>query len=147
MRRAASERIVRAESNGAPDEVAELAFTGEGDGDAPAPRSYAAWAARLVYYCFALAEILIALRVLLKLIAANQESGFTRFIYAVTGPLTAPFRNIVASPTARNGSTLEISSLLGIVVCLLACWLVVRLVQLVLERPGGGRLQPPPLAE
>ena len=146
MRRAGPERIVRAEANETPDELAKLAYVSDGDGDGNAPRSYAAWAARLVYYLFALAEILMALRVLLKLIAANQESGFTRFIYAVTGPLTAPFRNIVASPTARNGSTLEISSLLGIVVYLLACWLAVRLVQLVLERPGA-RLEPPPLAE
>jgi len=146
MKRAVPERFVRAEASETPDELAELAYAGDGDGEAAIPRSYAAWAAHLVYYLFALAEILIALRVLLKLIAANQESGFTRFIYVVTGPLTTPFRNIVASPTARNGSTLEISSLLGIVVYLLACWLVVRLVQLVLERPGG-RLEPPPLAE
>lgn len=135
------------QADGRPDDVAELAFAGDVDGDVPAPRSSAAWAARLVYYLFALAEILIALRVLLKLIAASQESGFTRFIYAVTGPLTAPFRNIVASPTARNGSTLELSSLLGIVVYLLACWLLVRLVQLVLERPGGSRPIPSLLDE
>ena len=145
MKRAAPEQIVCAEASETTDELAEVAYAGDADSDATAPRSSAAWAARLVYYLFALAEILIALRVLLKLIAANQESGFTRFIYAVTGPLTAPFRNIVASPTARNGSTLEFSSLLGIVVYLLACWLVVRLVQLVLERPGS-RLDPP-LAE
>lgn len=147
MRRATPEKILRVRADSRPDEVEEVAFAGDADGDFPVPRSYATWAARLVYYLFALAEILIALRVLLKLIAASQESGFTRFIYAVTGPLTAPFHNIVASPTARNGSTLEISSLLGIVVYLLACWLLVRLVQLVLDRPGGGRAAPSLLDE
>ncbi len=146
MRRAVPEKGAPVRADGRPAEVDELAFAGDVDGDIPAPRSYAAWAAHLVYYLFALAEILIAFRVLLKLIAANQESGFTRFIYAVTGPLIAPFRNIVASPTARNGSTLEISSLLAIVVYLLGCWLLVRLVQLVLERPGG-RSAAPPLEE
>jgi uncharacterized protein YggT (Ycf19 family) len=135
--------MVRVPPESSAAEVEEIAFVGDADGDLPAPRTYAAWTARLVYYLFALAEILIALRVLLKLIAASQESGFTRFIYAITGPLTAPFRNIVASPTARNGSTLEISSLLGIVVYLLACWLLVRLVQLILERPGSVRPAPP----
>ncbi len=142
MRRANPGKIVRVQTESRPADVAELAFAGAVDGDVSAPRSSAAWAAHLVYYLFALAEILIALRVLLKLIAASQESGFTRFIYAVTGPLTAPFRNIVASPTARNGSTLEISSFLGIVVYLLACWLLVRLVRLVLARPGGSRQTP-----
>lgn len=134
---------MRAQADETLGDVEELAFAGEVDGDLPAPRSYAAWVAHLVYYLFALAEIAITLRVLLKLIAANRESGFTRFIYAVTGPLTAPFRNIVASPTAMNGSTLEISSLLGIVVYLLACWLLTRLLQLILERPGG---QPIPVS-
>lgn len=128
-------------------EAEDLAFAGDAEGDLPAPRTYANWVARLVYYLFALAEILIALRVLLKLIAASQESGFTRFIYAVTAPLTAPFRDIVASPSARNGSTLEISSLLAIVIYLLACWLAVRLIQLILERPVARHITAPALDE
>jgi hypothetical protein len=107
--------MVRVPPESSAAEVEEIAFVGDADGDLPAPRTYAAWTARLVYYLFALAEILIALRVLLKLIAASQESGFTRFI----------------------------SSLLGIVVYLLACWLLVRLVQLILERPGSVRPAPP----
>lgn len=137
MRRMVSGEIVAMQADRNLDEIEELAFVGDADGEFPAPRTFTAWAVRLVYYLFALAEIFVALRVLLKLISANPQSGFTRFIYAVTGPLTAPFRNIVASPTAGNGSTLEISSILAIVVYLLTCWLVVRLVQIVLERPGG----------
>lgn len=105
------------------------------DDAAPLPRSYGDWVARLVYYLFAVAEILLALRVILKLIAANPASGFTRFIYAITVPLIAPFRNIVAAPTAANGSTLEISSLFAIVIYLIACWLLLRLLHLILERP------------
>lgn len=117
------------------EEVDLLAAT---DDAPPSPRSYGDWVARLVYYLFAVAEISIALRVILKLIAANPASGFARFIYAVTVPLTAPFRNIVAAPTAANGSTLEISSLFAIAIYLIVCWLLMRLLQLILERPEGG---------
>lgn len=104
--------------------------------DALAARhSNAAWTARLVYFCFAVIEILLGLRILLKLIAANPESGFTRFIYGVTRPVVAPFSNIVAMPTAANGATLDLSSLLAILVYLLLSWLCVRLFLLLIERP------------
>lgn len=100
-----------------------------------ARRSNAAWTARLVYFCFAVIEILLGLRILLKLIAANPESGFTRFIYGITRPFVAPFSNIVTMPTATNGATLDLSSLLAILVYLLLSWLCVRLFLLLIERP------------
>lgn len=100
-----------------------------------ARRSNAAWTARLVYFCFAVIEILLGLRILLKLIAANPESGFTRFIYGITLPFVAPFSNIVTMPTAANGATLDLSSLLAILVYLLLSWLCVRLFLLLIERP------------
>lgn len=99
-------------------------------------RSQAAWTARLIYFCFAVVEILLGLRILLKLIAANPESGFTRFIYGVTRPFVAPFSNIVTMPTAANGATLDLSSLIAILVYLLVSWLCVRLFLLLIERPA-----------
>lgn len=98
-------------------------------------RSNAAWTARLIYFCFAVIEIVLGLRILLKLIAANPESGFTRFIYVITRPFVAPFSNIVTMPTASNGATLDLSSLLAILVYLLMSWLCVRLFLLLIERP------------
>lgn len=100
-----------------------------------ARRSNAAWTARLVCFCFAVIEIALGLRILLKLIAANPDSGFTRLIYGVTAPFVAPFSNIVTMPTARNGATLDLSSLLAILVYLLLSWLCVRLFLLLIERP------------
>ncbi len=99
-------------------------------------RSNAAWTARAIYFLFAVVEIALGLRILLKLIAANPGSGFTRFIYGLTAPFVAPFRNIVAAPTATNGATLDVSSLLAILVYFLLSWLLVRLLLLLIERPG-----------
>ncbi len=103
-----------------------------------ARRSTADWLSGLVYFIFAVIEILIALRVLLKLVAANPESGFSRFIYAVTGPFVAPFRNIINDPATGGGNVFELSSILAIVVYLLLSWIIAKLLQLLIDRPASG---------
>ncbi len=103
-----------------------------------ARRSRADWIGGLIYFIFGVIEILIALRVLLKLLAANPDSGFSRFIYGVTGPFVAPFAGIVGEPSAGNGAVFEISSILAIIVYLLFSWIIARLLQLLLNRPSSG---------
>jgi YggT family protein len=137
-RRRDSGRMARGESLVPPDEQIEREYPPVEEVETlDARRSEAAWTAQLIYFVFGVVEILIALRVLLKLIAANTGSGFTRFIYGVTGPFVAPFKNIVDSPTARNGAVFEVSSILAIVIYLLINWLIVRLLLILIERPGG----------
>ncbi len=98
-------------------------------------RTNAQWTARLIYFVFGVIEIIIAIRILLKLIAANEASLFARIIYGFTAPFLAPFQGVVNSPRARNGSTFEIPSLLAILIYLLISWLIVRLLFLLLDRP------------
>lgn len=98
-------------------------------------RSDAAWTARLIYLCFAVLEIALGIRVLLKLIAANPNSGFTRFIYGLTAAFVAPFNNIVSLPQASNGSTLDLSALLAMLIYLLVSWITVRFFLLWRDRP------------
>ncbi len=120
-----------------PDQDLDVEYLAVEDADVLDPRrSNAAWTARVVYFCFAVIQIALGLRVLLKLIAANPTSGFTRFIYGLTAPFVAPFSNIVATPTAANGATLDVSSLLAILIYLLLSWLIVRLLLLLLDRPS-----------
>ena len=95
----------------------------------------ARWTARVIYFAFGVVEIVIAIRILLKLIAANETSGLARFIYGFTAPFLAPFQNVVGSPRARNGSIFEFSSLLAILIYMLISWLLVRLIFLLLDRP------------
>ena len=134
--RQAPERPRREQSIVEPEPDPEAAYVAVEETDPLTARhSNAAWTARLVYFCFAVIEIVLGLRILLKLIAANPESGFTRIIYGVTAPFVAPFSNIVTMPTARNGATLDLSSLLAILVYLLLSWLCVRLFLLLIERP------------
>jgi hypothetical protein len=128
----------RAESLVPPEDLIEEEYPSvEEAEDIEARRTEAAWTARLIYFVFGVVEILIALRVLLKLIAANTASGFTRFTYGATGPFVAPFKGIVESPSARNGALFEVSSILAIMIYLLVSWLTVRLLMLLIERPAG----------
>ena len=100
-------------------------------------RSNAQWIGSLIYFVFGVIEITIAIRIFLKLIAANTTTGFTRLIYGLSGPFVAPFKNIVNTPVADNGATFEASSLLAIVIYLILSWLLVRLLMLVIARPTG----------
>ena len=100
--------------------------------------SSAAWLTSLVYFIFGVIEFAIALRIVLKLIAANPDSGFTRFIYGFTNPFVAPFEGIVGTPSASNGSVFELSSLIALIVYLIVSWGVARLLALLIDRPSSG---------
>lgn len=103
-----------------------------------ARRSTADWIGGLISLVVGVIAILIAIRVVLKLLAANTESSFTQFIYNVTGPLVRPFLNIFGTPAGDSGSVFEISSILAIAIYLLVGWLLTKLVQLVIDRPSSG---------
>jgi uncharacterized protein YggT (Ycf19 family) len=61
---------------------------------------------------------LLGLRLLLELMGARSSAGFMQFIYSVTGPLYAPFKGIVASPT-EGDHKLAVPIIIAIIVYLL----------------------------
>lgn len=71
---------------------------------------------QVIDYIFYVIYALLAVRLLLALLAARRSAGFTQFIFAVTDPFYAPFRGIVASPTAEGGYTLALPIVLAIIV-------------------------------
>jgi uncharacterized protein YggT (Ycf19 family) len=101
-------------------------------------RSTADWLTGLISLIIGVVAILIAIRIVLKLLAANTASDFTRFIYNVTGPFVAPFQGIFGTPAADNGAVFEISSVLAIAIYLLVGWVIIRLLLLVIDRPTSG---------
>ena len=81
-------------------------------------------------------EILLGLRFLLKLIAANANSGFAVFIYGITKPLVAPFTALVGTPTS-GGTILEVTTLIAMAVYALFFWVVIRVVRIAASRPSA----------
>ncbi|MBA3241178.1 MAG: YggT family protein [Acidobacteria bacterium] len=71
---------------------------------------------QVVDYIFYVIYGLLAIRLILALLAARRTAGFTQFIYSITDPFYAPFRGIVAEPTAEGGYKLALSVVIAIIV-------------------------------
>jgi hypothetical protein len=85
-------------------------------------------AALVVDVLFGILEGFIAIRILLKLLAANPDAGFSAFVYGITAPFVSFFNGVFSTPST-HGSIFEFSSLLALVVYALIGWGVVRLIQ------------------
>ena len=93
-------------------------------------------------------EVLIVLRLMLKLLAANPNSGFAVFIYGITGAFTAPFSGLFATPAA-GGSVFETTTIVAMLVYALIFWGIMRIIPIFTNRPSArtftrtSREQPP----
>lgn len=79
-----------------------------------------------IYVLFGLIEVVIAVRFVLHAFGANAEAGFAQLIYGVTAPLVAPFQGLFGT-IQSEGSVLESSSLVALVVYALVAWLIVKI--------------------
>jgi uncharacterized protein YggT (Ycf19 family) len=55
--------------------------------------------ARLLDYLFGLLYALLAIRLVLEMVGARRDAGFSQFIASATNPFYAPFKGIVATNT------------------------------------------------
>ena len=91
---------------------------------------------QLIWLLFGILEVLIGLRIGLKIIGANPESLFVTLIYGVTFLFLFPFTNLINSPTAGS-MVFEISSIFAMVIYALIAWGLERTVWLIFYRPRG----------
>ncbi len=101
----------------------------------PATHNYRA--VKLIWFLTSLITTLIAIRFLLKLLGASLGSAFVTFIYSLTDAMVAPFRAIFPATAAQN-STVDIASIVAIVVYAIVGLGVVSLVKL-MTAPKGSR--------
>jgi uncharacterized protein YggT (Ycf19 family) len=95
----------------------------------PGPLYYAR---RVVSLLFGILAVLIALRIVLLLLVANEGNAIVDFVYGVTEPFVAPFRGIFSFETVSAGdATLD----LGAVVALIG-WLLIYLLIMAILRLG-----------
>ena len=90
---------------------------------------------RLVALVFLVVEVMLAIRVLLKLLGASAQQSLVSAIYAVTGPLVAPFQGIFGQP--EGTSSVDIASLLAIVFFMLLGALSLAIVRAVTGSRGA----------
>ena len=89
---------------------------------------------QVVDYVFYVVYGLLAIRLVLGLMAARSSAGFVQLIHAVTAPLYALFRGIVASPTTEEGFTLALPIVIAIVVYALLHAAIKSLLRLIAHR-------------
>ena len=61
------------------------------------------WARRVLTLLFSILTVLLAIRVILFLLVANQSNQIVDFVYGVTEPFVAPFRGIFAFDNVQPG--------------------------------------------
>jgi uncharacterized protein YggT (Ycf19 family) len=95
------------------------------------------WARRVVSLLFGILFVLIALRVLLLLLVANQQNAIVDFIYGVTEPFVAPFRGVFAIQVISPGgaSALDVGALVALVGWFLIYLLIMAILNLGDRRP------------
>jgi hypothetical protein len=89
---------------------------------------------QIVYLVAGIVEALIGIRFMLKLIAANPQAGFARFIYGITTLFLVPFSDLTSNPSIA-GAELEISSLIAMLIYALAAWTIVRIAWTLFSKP------------
>jgi uncharacterized membrane protein len=89
---------------------------------------------RVLWSILAFLEILLAFRFVLKMIAANPDSGFAMLIYGITGVFVAPFNGLISTPTS-GGSSLEVTTLIAMAVYALIFWGIAYVIRMVTDRP------------
>ena len=97
---------------------------------APGPLYYAR---RIISLLFGILVVLIALRILLLLLVANETNAIVDFVYGVTEPFVAPFRGIFAFDHVApgGGSVFDVAALVALV-----GWLLIYLLLMAILRLG-----------
>ena len=91
---------------------------------------------QLIWLLLGVLEGFLALRVLLKLIAANPGSPIAALIYSFTDLFLIPFKGLTATP-ASGGFVLELSTMIAMIIYGLIGWAIERLIWIIFSRPRG----------
>ncbi len=102
-------------------------------------RAFTFKATQLIWLGLGILEVLLALRVFLKLIAANPGNLFASLLYGFTDLFLFPFAGLTQTPTA-GGMVLETHTLIAMVVYALAAWALERIVWVLFYRPRESRV-------
>jgi hypothetical protein len=86
--------------------------------------------ANITYFVLAVLEIILLLRLFLRLLGANEASGFVMLIYNLSHIFVAPFNGIF-NDQALGRSVFETSTLVAMIVYALLAWGIVSLGRLV----------------
>lgn len=82
----------------------------------------------LIRMVFGIFEILIGLRIILKLFGASVGAPFVRWVYETTLPLLHPFQGAFPAPRLEGGSILEFSAFFALIIYALTAYILVEFI-------------------
>ena len=85
---------------------------------------------RIIYCLVGFIEVALLVRMVLLLLAANQDNAFVSFVYTLSGLFAVPFFGIFNYTPTYGSSVFELSSLVAIIVYALVGWGLAKLVTL-----------------
>lgn len=86
---------------------------------------------RIVYYVLGVLEVLLAFRLVFKLLGANQASPFVAFIYSLTQIFLYPFMGIFPTAVTKGleaQAILEPTTIIAMIVYAVIAWGIVKLI-------------------
>lgn len=87
----------------------------------------------IVYFLFGLLDILLAFRLVLRLLGANPISSFVSFIYSLSAAFIWPFQGIFQNAVSKGVETtavFEPETLIAIIVYAIVAWGIVQLIRI-----------------
>lgn len=87
----------------------------------------------IVYYVLGVLEVLLAFRLVFKLLGANPQSPFVSFIYSVSQAFLSPFTGIFRSAVTKGieaQSILEPTTIIAMIVYAILAWGIVKLIEI-----------------
>jgi uncharacterized protein YggT (Ycf19 family) len=90
------------------------------------------WARRILSLLFGILFVLLALRIVLLLLVANQTNDIVNFVYNITEPFVAPFRGMFQFDTVSPGgaSVFDVAALVALIGWLLIYLLIMAILRL-----------------
>jgi hypothetical protein len=99
------------------------------------------WIATTVYFLIGVLEIILVLRLLFRLLGANQDNSFILFLYNLSHVFVAPFNGIFNDQILGTSNVFELSTLIAMLVIALIAWGLVSLSRVVFAPNYSGRQQ------
>lgn len=92
-------------------------------------------ATAIIYFLLSVLEVILLLRLVFRLLAANTGNGFVTFLYNLSQPFVAPFQGIFGDLDLGRNYVLEFSTLIAMLIYMLLAWGLVSLLTM-LFRPN-----------
>lgn len=85
----------------------------------------------LIDFIFGLIQLILLIRIVLEVFAANPVAPFVAWMYEVSNTILYPFRGIFPSPTLRGGFVLDISAIVAVLVYALIAYFITELIKFI----------------